>query len=301
MDELARAFHELQFKTAFLEKKGNEFQDWFSTIMEKRYPADFFRVRPWGNIGDRKNDGYLKSKRMLFQVYGPNDMTAPDAIAKIDEDFNGALPHWKPFFDTWVFVHNSSQGLGPAVTGRLLELDQAGPPAVTHWGFEELRREVFELAPPELASLFGPVLSRRDMVNLGLENLAPVLDHLATMEPTGEPDMRPPPAGKIRRNMLSSHVATLLQAGMSRVDLVGKYFSVQPTRKDDIAESFRHHYNEARASGMNPDEVFVALQRHAAGEGTPTTARQSGVLAVLAFLFEECDIFERHELAGGTR
>lgn len=299
MDDFERAFRELQFKTAYLEKKGTEFQDWFATIMEKRFPGDFIRVRPWGNAGDRKNDGYVRSKRWLFQVYAPNDMSAKDALAKIDEDYKGALPYWKQHFDEWIFLHNSKQGLGPDVTAKLLELDGAGPPAVAAWGFEELRRVVFELAPAGLASLFGPAPGRRDMVNLGLDGLSPVLDQIAAMEPNPDPDLRPPPADKIDRNMLSENVAILLRAGMSRVDLVRKYFRVQPERKDEIAESFRHRYDEVRSDGLTPDEIFAHLQSHATGDGVSSPARQSAALAVLAFFFEECDIFEREVADGG--
>ena len=136
MDDIEQAFRELQFKNAFLEKKGNEFQDWFASIMEKRFPSDFIRVRPWGSVGDRKNDGYLTSKRFLFQVYAPNELTSSDALKKIGEDFYGALPYWNQFFDTWVFVHNSKQGLGPDVTAKLIELNDSGPPAVIQWGFD---------------------------------------------------------------------------------------------------------------------------------------------------------------------
>lgn len=300
MDDFERAFRELQFETAYLKKKGNEFQNWFATIMEKRFPGDFIRVRPWGKAGDRKNDGYVRSKRWLFQVYAPNDMSAKDALAKIDEDYKGALPHWKKHFDTWIFVHNSKQGLGPDVTQKLLDLDRVGPPAVTSWGFEELRRVVFDLAPAELASLLGPAPSRRDMVNLGLDSLSPVLDHITAMEPSPAPDLRPPPADKIDRNMLSEDVAILLKAGMSRVDLVRKYFRLQPWRKDEIAESFRLRYDEVRRDGLTPDEIFADLQRHAAGDDVPLPSRQSATLAVLAFFFEECDIFERENAEGGA-
>jgi hypothetical protein len=299
MDEFERAFRELQFTTTFLEKKGSEFQDWFATIMEKRYPGDFIRVRPWGKAGDRKNDGYVGSKRWLFQVYAPNEMSAKEALVKIDEDYNGVFPFWEKCFDTWIFVHNSKQGLGPDVTAKLVELDGAGPPAVVPWGFEELRRVVFELAPAELTSLFGPALRRRDMVDLGLESLSPVLDQIAAIEPNPEPDLRPPPADKIDRNMLSENVAILLRAGMSRVDLVRKYFRVQPERKDEIAESFRHRYDEVRSDGLTPDEIFAHLQHHATGDGVSSPARQSAALAVLAFFFEECDIFEREVVDGG--
>jgi len=300
MDEVRRAFRELQFENAYLKKKGNEFQDWFATIMEKRFPGDFIRVRPWGRQGDRKNDGYVRSKRWLFQVYAPNEISAAAALAKIDEDYNGALPHWKEHFDTWIFMHNSKQGLGPEVTAKLLELDQAGPPAVLPWGFEELRRVVFELGPEELASLFSPVPGRRDMVNLELNSLSPVLDQVAAMEPQSEPDLRPPPADKIDRNMLSEHVEVLLKAGMSRVDVVRKYFRLQPEKRDAVAESFHLRYGKVRREGLNPDGIFAELQRHAAGDGVPPPARQAAVLAVLAFLFEECDIFERETADGET-
>jgi hypothetical protein len=294
MDRVAQAFFELKFEVAFLKKKGNEFQDFFATIMEKCHPADFVRVRPWGKVGDRKNDGYLKSERTLFQVYAPNELEASKTIAKIEEDFAEALPNWKAYFDKWVFTHNSSQGLGPDVTKKLLELDNNHDPTVTHWGFEELRRKVFELAPGDLASLFGPAPTRRDVLDLPLEALVPVLDQVAALPPPPEPDLRPPPADKIQRNMLSEHVATLLKAGMMRADLVRKYFRVQPGRQDEIAESFRVRYEAALRYGRAPDEVFEELQRHAGGEAVPSVARQSAVLAVLAFFFEECDIFERN-------
>jgi len=300
MDEFERAFRELQFKTAYLEKKGNEFQDWFATIMEKRFPGDFIRVRPWGKAGDRKNDGYVRSQRRLFQVYAPNAMSAKQAMAKIDEDYNGALPYWKRHFDTWIFMHNSKEGLSPDVIAKLLELNEAGPPAVVSWGFEELRQIVFELGIEEMASIFGPVPRRLDMVNLGLDSLLPVLDQIAAMEPNSNPDLRPPPANKIDRNMLSEHVAILLRAGMSRVDLVRKYFRLQPWRSDEIAESFRQRYDKVRSDGLSPDEIFADLQRHADGDSVTTPSRQCATLAVLAFFFEECDIFEREVVDGGA-
>src|SRR5208337_4018326 len=111
-----------------LKKRGNAFQDFFADIMEKRYPGDFIRVRPWGNVGDRKNDGYLKSERTLFQVYAPNEMAAAAAIAKIEEDFTGALPYWQQYFDKWVFVHNAYDGLSPQIVAKLLELEQKHSP-----------------------------------------------------------------------------------------------------------------------------------------------------------------------------
>jgi hypothetical protein len=294
MDPFARAFYELLFRVAFMEKKGEAFQDLFSSSMEKRYPGDFVRVRPWGSAGDRKNDGYLKSKRTLFQCYAPNDLTAADCIAKIDEDFFGALPYWEKHFDIWIFVHNSRAGLGPQVTERLLELGNTQAPVkLSHWGFEELRLEVMQLPEEALASLLGPAPSREGMINLGLADLAPVLDQVGRLTATSDPDLRPVPPDKLQRNMLSDAVAVLLKAGMTRADLVRRYFTNQPLLQDQLAESFRAQYVQLRRKNIAPDEIFSALQRFAGGNVIPTPTVQNAVLAVLAFFFEECDVFER--------
>ena len=80
MDDITRAYYELKFQVAFLTAKGDAFQTLFEQVMGKAHPADFIPCRPWGNVGDRKNDGYLKSERTLFQVYAPNEWTAAKAI-----------------------------------------------------------------------------------------------------------------------------------------------------------------------------------------------------------------------------
>jgi glycosyltransferase involved in cell wall biosynthesis len=108
-------------------------------------------------LGDRKNDGYLKSERLLFQVYAPNELKASQTITKIREDFTQALQHWKEHFDSWVFVHNATSGLPPQVIGTLLELEQQHPQiTVKHWGFEELVLRFRQLSPDALRSLYGP-------------------------------------------------------------------------------------------------------------------------------------------------
>lgn len=119
-------------------------------------------------------------------------MGAKQCVAKISEDFEGALPYWKAHFDTWVFVHNSRDGLGPEVTKKLLNLGRlAHPLNVTSWGFEELRLEAMALGDADLPSLLGPAPSRAGMIDLGLADLAPVLDQVARLAPTPEPDLRP--------------------------------------------------------------------------------------------------------------
>lgn len=155
MDDMSRMYYEVVFERDFLKHKGSSFQDFFCEIMEKCHPYDFQRVRPWGKMGDRKNDGYLKSSRILFQIYAPNEMKASEAISKIDVDFKGALPYWRQYFDHWVFAHNARSGLGPDVLKKLLDLEQHYCYIkIGNWGYSELRERVFSLNDLDIASLF---------------------------------------------------------------------------------------------------------------------------------------------------
>ena len=115
-------------------------------------------------------------------------------------------------------------------------------------------------------------------MDLALEAVVPVLDQVARMSASPDPDLRPPPADKIQRNLLSDSVATLLTAGMSRVDLVRKYFKLRHSAQDDIAETLRARYSVLRNEGLAPDDIFVSLQRYyVGGDQVASADRQSAV------------------------
>ncbi len=296
MDQLRRSYYEVVFENVYLKKKGNAFQDFFSEIMEKCHPGDFQRVRPWGNAGDRKNDGYLRSDRTLFQVYAPNEMSASEAIAKINEDFHGAFSYWETYFDTWVFVHNSRDGLGPAIVAKLNELTTYHRSVTVHsWGFEELRQKVFTLNAANLASLLGPAPSSKDMLDVRYDNVQEVLRHIARQEFSAIQDIRPVPPDKLKFNRLSAHVQILLTWGMQKADLVGQFFNdhSNPTYGDEIAAAFKNEYKKYKMLGVDPDTIFCKLQEFTGGCERGTPADEAAVLAVLAYLFERCNIFER--------
>jgi hypothetical protein len=296
MDELIRAFYEAVFELAYLKKRANEFQDFFSTLMEKCHPDDFIRVRPWGNIGDRKNDGYLKSERRIFQVYAPNEMEAAKAIAKIDEDFTEALPYWNIHFQNWTFVHNARDGLGPDVMKKLLDLElQHSAMGIDHWGFEMLRIRAFKLKQADLASLLGPAPSRMDVINVGHEQLRRVLFTIARQPAPNDQDYRPVSPHKIAANGLSDNVKALLTGGRLKSSLVGQFFKDyhDPTIGDDIVNSFKTRYDYLKKFHADVDLVFRDLHLFSGGLQGGDPGHEAAVLAVLAYLFDQCDIFER--------
>ena len=296
MNKASRAYYNVVFERDFLRMKGNEFQRLFADLMEKRYPGgDFIRIRPWGRTGDRKNDGYLKSQRTLFQVYAPNEMKEAAALKKIEEDFTGALPHWKKYFHTWVFAHNARDGLGPGITKKLLELDHNSKHVtVTHWGYEELRLELFHLSAEAISDLLGPAPTDKEFLQIGFEDLKAVLGTISRQPAPPMPDVNQVPREKIEINRLSQDTEILINAGRRKSPLVAKFFKQYPDPEygDEIVETFTAKYEELRIAGFEPDRIFLKLQVFAGGTQTQEPKHQAAVLAVLAYLFDQCDIFE---------
>ena len=291
---ITQAYYMQCFEILFLRAKGNEFQTFFERLMGLAYKADFMACRPWGNVGDRKNDGFLKSERRLFQVYAPNEMTAKEAIAKITEDFEGAKVHWGTHFDKWVFAHNATDGLPPHVLTLLLDLEKANPGiTVAPWSLEEFRLIFRKLTTGDLIPWLGAAPSDETKASLGFSDLRPVLETLGQRPAPADSAVRDVPMGKIEANALSESIAILIKSGMSKAPLVEKFFAQwhDETLGERIAEAFRTEYQRLRPL-HTPSEIFTELRTWAGGLDRGTPEHEMAVLAVIAYYFERCDIYE---------
>lgn len=298
MDRHQQLYYEKDFRIAFLEARGDTFQRLFEVLMGKVYPSDFIACRPWGKIGDRKNDGYLPSRRVLFQVYAPNEMSASEAISKINEDFEGAKEHWKEYFDEWIFVHNTHDGrLSPQVLKRLEELKQENPDfRINHWGYEELLIEFRKLDLVALQSWFGMAPDMQTSANLGYEELQAILLHIQVAHQDHANDVREVSRGKIEANLLSPAVADFLKVGMQKYRLVESFFRRwrDPNYEAQLATAFKRKYMVLgkQVPALHPDRVFAELEKWAGGTATKTPTEKAAVLAILAYFFDKCVIFE---------
>ncbi|MDR3043780.1 MAG: hypothetical protein LBU75_05890 [Desulfovibrio sp.] len=291
---LTEAYYEQKFETAFLRAKAGEFQTFFERLMGLAYKADFMPCRPWGKQGDRKNDGYLKSERRLFQVYAPNEMSSSKAKAKICEDFEGAKQHWKEYFDRWVFVHNASDGLPPHVQDLLLGLEKVNINiAIDTWSLEELRLIFRKLTADDKATWFGLAPTEETKLRLGFDELRIVLENIATLTAPLRTEVKDVPAGKIQANALSDATERLLRAGMTKSQLVADFFSQwhDETFGERLAKSFKDKYQQLR-NAHTPNQTFAELQSWAGGSQRGTPEHEMAVLTVMAYYFERCDIFE---------
>ena len=137
-----------------------------------------------------------------------------------------------------------------------------------------------------------------DMSSIGFEELKPLLVRIGDAPEVEKVDLRPVPQSKLRANGLSNSVQSLLKAGMRRTKLVEDFFKTwhrDPQLGDRVAKAFHTKYEELKGIYYDPDDIFVELQKYAGGVLVSSTKQQAAVLAVLAYLFERCDIFERIE------
>ena len=295
MDNIARQFYELRCKIALLEKRGNEYQNFFSEVMGFKHGSDFICVRPWGNQGDEKCDGYLQSRKQLFQLYAPNEMEAAKAKTKIEEDFAGALLHWNTHILQWTFVHNASDGLGPTVAKTLLGIKGKHPSlTIDESGPQQLQDSVMSLEQRHLILLFGDVPTNRVIQSVRLQDLQTLLNKVSIDAEDEDVDLRPVPKDKIDFNGLSSSVKSLLLAGRQKDTLVERALNKWPVLgySEQLAAHFHQSYLDKRDEGMAPDAVFGALMAEVAGNRNDP-AQTASALALLSHLFFSCDIFER--------
>lgn len=295
MTDFARAFHDLVFERDFAILRGDAFQDFFADIMEKRYPGDFVRVRPWGNLGDWKNDGYRTSTSTVYQCYGPNDMTAAEAVNKIKTDFAGAKSHW-PQMKEWRFVHNAWDGLSAPVLAALNDLRTANPGiSIEAMGRQELLVTVRELAQADRDLILGPAPDVSTFTALGFSDLVPVIEAIEGQPMANESGVLPVPPEKLAHNRLGSEVEQLLHMGKRRYELVDRFFAQHPNPAlgDQIGKALTTQYRVLKGRGLPPDLIFFQLQSFALGDSRATPEREAAGLSVLAYFFEQCDIFER--------
>lgn len=306
MDRIQQLNYEKDFRIAFLESKGDGFQRLFEKLMSKARPNDFMACRPWGNAGDRKNDGYLPSARTLYQIYAPNELSAAEAIKKINEDFEGAKKHWEEYFDEWTFVHNSPDGrLGPHIIEALAKLGQDNPKIrIGHCGYEEMLAKFRQLSLQDLESWFGPSLTMEANVNLGYCDLIAVLNHIGITPVPRTIEVKDVSRGKIEANLLTQAVADFLKIGMQKSVLVAQFFNncTNPTYGEQIAQAFKSEYVALRdrVPKLHPDEIFGRLEAWAGGTANTTPTHKAAVLAVMAYLFDKCEIFEDAQAMGAT-
>ena len=297
MDAVSQAYYRQQFEYAFLDRNGVAFQDWFADLAGYAFGTDFEMIRPYGKEGDWKCDGRLPHSGTYFQCYAPQNITAEAVINKVDADLSGALAKWGDRVKKWVFVHNDKRGVPPQVADHIDKLRNMHPKIDIEIWVKPQLFELFEtMSISAREQLFGPAPSLSALQDLTMPDLQPIVDALEQRDPEPGATMSPPPSvRKLEKNALSEDAATLLRSGRRKVHLVEHYLTnhIYVELGERIAEAFRLRYTKLRTLDLSADQIFGHLQQYAGMNGPPK--RQVAALAILAYFFDICDIFEDPE------
>jgi hypothetical protein len=105
-----------------------------------------------------------------------------------------------------------------------------------------------------------------------------------------------PPQEKMQRNRLTDKSSFRLTIGLSKAKEVGDFVKYIAALKSDFPEQltagFLNEYQKLLGSGLVGDALFQALTDFASG-GSRAFDRQAAGIAVVAYLFEKCELFEK--------
>jgi hypothetical protein len=280
---------------------GDAFQDFFSIVMAKVHGSDFVRLRAFGLLGDKGCDGYLQSVGHVYQCYGAINGDSGKVgylIGKMTADFSKALVGVPKIMKEWHMVHNLVDGLPIEAVLKLKELTAAnlghGFGFIGMEGFEE---RIFALELGKIEDLLGVVATSQDAQNMQaaeLRNLVANVAQAADEVPFDVTAIRPVPSNKLEFNKLPGHWRSLIANGWQNAHLVDQYLARHhdPLIGERIAQALRVRYQYLKAQTLSPSAIMSSLYELVTGIGAVTPARQVAAQALLAFLFESCDIFE---------
>lgn len=280
---------------------GDTFQDFFSDVMQKLHGDDFVRVRPFGRKGDKGCDGYLQSNGQVYQCYGALNSDSGKVnylIGKMKEDFETAKEKLGSIMKEWYMVHNLVDGL-PIDAVEVLDTLKSENPDIKFgfFGLESFEEHINSLDDKQVEVLLGPAATNIDAQNLQIEELRGLVSAVAkeaqSMSAAGLP-IEPVSVDKLDANDLPGHWRSLIAGGWQSAHLVASYLDrhPEPLIGERIARLFNEKYQYLKAQHLSSGSIMTALYEMVTGVGTVSPERQVAAQALLAHLFESCDIFE---------
>jgi len=269
--------------------------------MLKVHGDDFVRVRAFGQLGDKGCDGYLQSNGQVFQCYGALDGgngKVAYLINKMGDDYAKALIGIAAIMKEWHMAHNFVDGLPIQAVEKLEAMRNADEKRkfgfISSEGFEA---RIFSLEPQKIEELLGPAATATDAHNLQPTELRDLIASVAAAAENIKSELdpiRPVPVEKLTLNKLPGHWHSLISGGCQNAHHVSTYLNRHhdPLAGEKIAQMFRDRYQYLKTENLPPGAIMSALYEMVTGIGNVTPQRQVAAQALLAFLFESCDIFE---------
>lgn len=283
------------FQNKLYKADGQAFEDIFTSIMNYAEP-DFRPIKPWGNIGDRKNDGYIESKGIFFQVFAPKDIrkSYPAVIRKLVTDFEGLKKQWSNIKEFYFVVNDKYDGVNADSQQAMVQLKKDHQ--LADCGFKtakDIENLLFTLEDDQINTIAGFIPDPSKLKTLDYSIINEVITHIMKipLERGENPKIELPDWDeKIKFNNLTPTTAQYLNNGYIQVHNLEIYLS---NNSDFLADELRDKMNELyleEKKNDTGDDLFWKIVDKASPKSEQ--GYQSAVIVIMSKYFESCDIFE---------
>ena len=296
MNAQERGIARTLFQNKIYKANGQAFEDIFTSTMFYAHPG-FQAIKPWGKIGDRKNDGYIKSEGSYFQVYAPEDITKSyiEFVKKIERDFSGLIEEWSPVNNFYFVVNDKYRGVNADCEQIIQELkerhDLIDAKILTA---KDLENEVFYLEDDQILSIVGNLPDPFNLKRFDFYVLNEIISYIMELpiDRNGKYSIVLPNLDeKIKFNGLSDTTAEYLYNGLIKVVHVEEYLSNNSNfAADSLRDKLCEVYNEEKEKDTE-DNLFWNIVNRLSPKAQQIY--QSTVIIIMSKYFESCDIFER--------
>ena len=283
------------FKNKICKADGQKFEDIFTQIMNY-YEGDFRQIQPWGQQGDRANDGCIPDKGIYYQVFAPKDIrkSHDQVIKKIQEDFKTLLKSWSPIKEFYFVLNDRYDDVSPDCLQTIqtikseYQLENAGLLTA-----KDLENMLFELKDDQIITITGHLPDFSKIKNIDYSILNEVIGHIMNMSITSsKANTNFPDWGKkIKFNGLSDFIKSWLDNASMQLGTLEEYFKNESNfLADTLRDQINGVYQEKKSQGLNEDCLFIDILKSI----SPREKKyyEDATLVIMAKYFESCDIFE---------
>ncbi|MFG1879993.1 ABC-three component system protein [Sphaerisporangium sp. NPDC049003] len=278
------------------ELHGEGFEEFFHEVMCVRNPG-FLSVRTAGSLGDQGADGLLLCSNKLYACYAPQTIVSSKIASKFQDDLDKAIQKRGGEFGTFVFVHNDRRGLHPEVASLLAAARNDHPQLVfENFGRPHFYTELCQMEKWQIEDFLGPFPAEPVSVGVVLEQLIPLLDHLAEYRRPFDdlPAIPQPPLTKMEYNAFPWDDRHRMKLALPYVNHVEDYYRgrLDPNERDEVAAGFRRHYEMIARTSDDSGTILWQLEQHILGNAKQRSPMELNALVVLMYFFGECEIFK---------
>ena len=291
MNDNKKAIVRQLFQLKIHKANGQSFEDLFTMIMNYINP-EFQQIKPWGNIGDCKNDGYIPSQGKYFQVYAPEDLrrNLKSAVNKLKTDFSGLLDKWDNVKEYYFVVNDKYRGVPPQLSQVVQEIANKHNIKAEIWKANNLEDLVFSLDDDKIEVIVGGVPDPQAPLRYDLLN--EVIEHLMRIDISSlDSDVTYPDWDKkIQFNNLSEMMEEWLRHGSLQVFALDEYLNNQSNfYAEEVKQRIRKIYIDKKDK-FSGDDLFIQIM----DEISPRSEGpfQGIAIIIMAKYFEICEIFE---------